>query len=322
MPNWLSFSGAHFEIHYQGADKALIQDINRRLEDHYFPLTNLFEVDFEEKLDVYIHPDLSALKQNLKLDEKSDWLVGLAKGDKEIHLVSPRNPPGNHSYESVMEGLVHEFVHVCVARANRNRLPVWLNEGLAVYFAGQGDFAREVPGILNNMISLPSLMSLSEPERFAARHGYPLSYTIIEMVEKFAGQGGISRWVKEYPDYSALGLSSHIELEQLWHAHLQEKYKNPEPLVDWSMSDENIFQVSLEPNPVKDFGDLRFYAPSDGIFTLDVLDPWGGKIQNLTTKKINSGFHAFRIDARDFPPGMYYLELRTADQRQLLKFTH
>ncbi len=322
MPSWLSFSGDHFTIHYRGDDQYLIQDISQKLEDHYFRLTNFFEVDFEDRVDVYIHPNLYTLKNTMNLDDPSEWLVGLALGDKEIHLVSPRNPPGNHTYESVMDGLIHEFVHICVARSRKSHLPVWLNEGLAVYYSGQSRFAREVPGILNNMDGLPSLFSLSDADRFAKRHGYPLSFTIIEMVEKFAGQGGVSRWVREYPDNTALGLSRLNELEELWHQHLESKYKNPPPLGKWSDSSENTFQVTLEPNTIRDFGDLKFYVPSYGTFTVDVLDPWGGKMQNLFSKKIESGFHGFRIDARQFPPGIYYLELRTVDQEQLIRFTH
>ncbi len=322
MPAWSSFTGDHFIIHYRGPDRAVIHEIEQKLADNYFRLTNFFEVNFDDQIDVFIHPDLNSLKNTLNYQAESDWLVGVAVGDEAIHLVSPRNPPGIHTYQSVMDGLIHEFVHICVARASKNQLPVWLHEGLAVYYAGQMRFAQEVPGLVKDLNILPSLQSISNPDTFADRNGYPLSYTIIEMVEEFAGQSGISRWVKEYPDCSALGIRGLSELEDLWHHHLESKYQHPQPLKKWLDNSGNPFQISLDPNPIVDFGEMKFVVPSDGTLYMEVLDPWGRKIQTLFSNNIESGFHGFRIDARKFPPGIYYLELRTADQEQLVRFTH
>ncbi len=322
MPSWLNFPGRHFNIHYRGPDKALVKAVDKRLEDNYYRLINLFDVDFDKRIDVYIHPDLSSLKNTMNIDDSSDWLVGLAVGEKTIHIVSPANPPGNHTYESVMEGLVHELVHICVARSSNTQLPVWLNEGLAVYYSGQKRFAQEVPGLVRNLSVMPGFFILSDHDRFAKRNGYSLSYTIIEMVEEFAGHGGISRWIKEYPDHSALGLSSLSELEAMWHRHLENKYKNPQALDGWSEFGENIFDVSLEPNDIKDFGEMTFFVPERSTFIVDVLDPWGNKMQNLFSQIVNPGIHGFKIDARNFPAGIYYLELKTPDQKQLVRFTH
>ena len=322
LPAWTGFEGDYFSIHYRGPDRGVVKLIDSRLSEHYFRLTNFFDVDFPEKIDVFVHPDYTSLKNTMNIESSASLLVGMAVGDREIHIVNPLNPPGNNSYESVMDGLVHEFVHLCVARAGNRNLPIWLNEGLAVYYAGQSRFAREVPGLVRGRTVLPGLASLSDKEKFAARHGYQLSYTIIEMVEQFAGQEGISRWVREYPDHSALGLSNLSELESLWHRHLETRYRNPEPLKGWVENSGGPFQVSFEPNPVKDFGELKFTLLNAENFTLDVLDPWGNKMQTLFTKRIEPGFHGFRIDARAFPPGIYYLLLSTSDQEQLVRFEH
>ena len=321
-PSWLNYQGKHFNIHYRGPDRAVIKAVDNKLEENYFRLINIFDVELNGKVDVYIHPDLNSMKNTMNIDDSSEWLVGLAVGDETIHIVSPANPPGNHTFESVLEGLVHEFVHICVASASPRRLPVWLNEGLAVFFSGQHRFAQEVPGLVQDMSNLPSFFTLSDQERFAKRNGYSLSYTIIEMVYKYAGEGGIGRWIREYPDHSALGISSLNELEEMWHRHLEEKYVNPAPLPGWSEFGDNTFEAELAPNPIIDFGDLKFYMPLGGLFNIDVLDPWGNRIQNLVSKRIREGFHGFRIDARNFPPGIYYLELKTTDQRQLIRFTH
>ena len=321
-PAWLNHPGKHFSIHYRGSDKMVVKEVERKLEDNYYRLINLFEVDFDKRIEVYIHPNLYSLKSTMNIDDPSEWLVGLAVGDKTIHIVSPANPPGNHSYDSVMEGLIHELVHICVARSSKTQLPVWLNEGLAVYYSGQQRFAQEVPGLVMNLKEMPGLFILSDHKRFAQRNGYSLSYTIIEMVEKFVGHGGISRWVKEYPDHSALGLDNLSELEDMWHTHLENKYQNPQAIEGWSEFAVNTFDVRLEPNPIKDFGDIEFVIPERGRLTVDVLDPWGNKIQNLISRNVDAGIQGFRIDARDFPPGIYYLELRSGGQRQLIRFTH
>lgn len=35
--------------------------------------------------------------------------------------------------------IVHEYVHVCIAKTFSSPCPLWLNEGLAVYLSGQGE---------------------------------------------------------------------------------------------------------------------------------------------------------------------------------------
>lgn len=45
---------------------------------------------------------------------------------------------------SVLKLVVHEYVHVCIAKTFLGVCPVWLNEGLAVYLSGQGEDIKPI----------------------------------------------------------------------------------------------------------------------------------------------------------------------------------
>ena len=320
-PGWSTRTSEHFTVKYQSVDKQVVTDVIVLLEKHIDRVSIEVGADLTHPVSVYIHPDRHSLLQASGMNFASPWLVGVAINDREIHLISPLNPPGNHSFESVMDGLVHELVHVCVANAVSEPLPLWFNEGLAVYFAGQYRFAQEVPGLVREKVFLPELDDLAETDYFEKNHGYALSYTIVEYILKRNGKAGLKHLIQEYPSFSSLGLLSQMSFEQEWHQYLKEHYGNPPPLPEWQDSNNDIFQATLTPNPVRDFAKLEFFATSDDEFALRVLDPWGNRMQTLFHRPISTGFHAFRIDASSFPAGIFYIELEQGKNRQLIRFT-
>ena len=318
---WTTRNSLNFAVKYQNPDRQVIAEVIDMLEDHYQRIAVEVGSDINHRVEVYIHPDRHSLLQSSGLRLASEWLVGVAINDREIHLISPLNPPGNNDSESVMDGLIHELVHICVANAGDAELPLWLNEGLAVYHAGQYRFAQEVPGLVRERIFFPSLNTLSESEGFDREHGYSLSYTIVEFMMREYGPERVRAFIKNYPNYNVLGLRSEMELENAWHYYLKYNYADPPALQQWVDHNENIFHATLDPNPVLEYAKLDFTAMGDEDFILRVLDPWGRRMQTLFYRPIIAGFHTFRIDATKFPDGIFYLEMTHGDSQQLIRFT-
>ncbi|MCD6346750.1 MAG: hypothetical protein J7L96_04945 [Bacteroidales bacterium] len=320
-PGWSTRYSQNFSIRYQHADRQVISDIVEQLESHYGQIAKELGADLDHRVEVYIHPDRHSLLKASGLESASRWLVGVAINDREIHLISPLNPPGNHSYESVMDGLIHELVHVCVANTTKRKLPLWFNEGLAVYYAKQYRFSQEVPGLVRDMLFLPDLNDLEDTESFERMHGYALSYTIVEFMLREYGGDRVRAFIRQYPDYNTLGIKSKMELENAWHAYLEENYVDPPALREWLDNRDDIFQATLSPNPVTDNSKLDFFAASDEVFTLQVLDPWGRRMQTLFQRPLKPGFHSFRISAAKFPAGYFYLLLIQGGSKQVIRFT-
>ncbi|MEA1877345.1 MAG: peptidase MA family metallohydrolase [Bacteroidota bacterium] len=318
---WQTRTSPHFIIHYQSPDRQIVTELLDLLEDQYDRLTQVFETELIQTVNVYVHPGRSSLSESAGIDNPSEWLVGVAINDTHIHLISPLNPPGNHTRESVKKGLIHELVHICVASKTKTRLPLWLNEGMAVYFAGQTEFMREVPGILRSRLTAPTLDEFNDPEYFEQKRGYAVSYTVIEFIIHRYGREALSAFIQNYPDYGFLGTMSIMQMQLEWQDYLQDNYINPRPLQRWLDYRENVFEASLSPNPVRDYASLEVFTGRDGTFSLKVLDLWGGVMQVLYQRPMINGFHDFRIDAVGFPPGIYYLELQQGRQVQLIRFT-
>lgn len=317
---WQTRVGRHFDIHYQAPDRYTIEEVEDRLEEAYDELSGIFDARIREKVDVYIHPDQHSMVTVTRVENASRWLVGLAVNGREIHVVSPLNPPEQHSAQSVYEGLVHELVHICVHQMIPRRLPLWLNEGLAVYFARQHQFAREVPGILRSRPGLPLLDDLSDPLTFEKNRGYALSYTLIEFLVRQHGLFALKQFLTTYPDYAPLGWLSEMQLEVEWQQYLAGQYLNPPLLQRYLDHSDNVFEAFLNPNPVSGKATLEFVTTGDQIFSLRLLDPWGEPMQLIFQRPLRSGFHGFQIDATRFPPGVYYLELTSGQTVQLIRF--
>ena len=45
--------------------------------------------------------------------------------------------------EDLVELMIHEYVHICVDRTFSSECPIWLNEGLAMWFSGQSSNTAE-----------------------------------------------------------------------------------------------------------------------------------------------------------------------------------
>lgn len=318
---WHTKTSEHFIIHYQSEDRPIIRDLLYLLEDEHDRLIEIFETELIRPVDVYLHPDRNSLVQAVGMENASRWLIGVAINDTKIHLISPLNPPGNHTEETVKEGLIHELVHICVASATVSPLPLWLNEGLAVYFAKQRQFIREVPGVLRNRFRIPTLRELNVRESFESERGYALSYTILEFIVKRYGHEALSAFVQNYPDYEQLGVMSEMQLESQWQDYLRDNYINLPPLQRWMDYRDNIFDAIFQPVEVRDFAKLSFMTQEDGAFSMIVLDAWGELIQVMFQRPLKRGYHEFRIDASNYAAGTYYMELRLANKIQLIRFT-
>lgn len=72
---------------------------------------------------------------NFKVPE---WVVGLSYG-RTIYMKDP-SLWGDNSFGNFTETLIHEIFHTIVGQSLPYRLPIWLNEGMAINIASQTDY--------------------------------------------------------------------------------------------------------------------------------------------------------------------------------------
>ncbi|MDE4543204.1 hypothetical protein JJQ93_11150 [Thermoanaerobacterium sp. R66] len=90
--------------------------------------------DFYSSVDVLLFESVKEVSIYLGL-EIPEWVVG-TYFDKTIIMLDYEIWK-NKGVGTFGQILLHEFVHVVITKITKNRCPVWLNEGIAMYFAEQ-----------------------------------------------------------------------------------------------------------------------------------------------------------------------------------------
>ena len=152
-------------VYYQGArdDKRArtILDAAQEALDRMGPI---LETDSTEPVRIvayHVYNDLaSALPFRSRVFDGSVHTQGMAFGDERVVLV--------HGADPMIEGVVsHEVTHLLVAEATgraSNRLPAWLNEGLAEY--GNSDPSQDYGEALRRAIARRELKPLWQLSTF------------------------------------------------------------------------------------------------------------------------------------------------------------
>jgi len=150
----------------------------------------------------------------------------------ELMIVSPMNPGRYHTYESLMQVIVHEFTHVAMyyvgAKNGLSGMPRWLSEGYACYEAGQ----------INDQIrkSVVSLLSAKEPPTwyqlenateaaFGQMNGYGISTTIVEFLIATFGFDKLVLLIKEPENIETIYGKSKKTLEKQWIRYVKQESK-------------------------------------------------------------------------------------------------
>ena len=143
-------------------------------------------------------------------------------------MVSPLNPGSSHTYESLMQVIVHEFVHMAVDHVRGGKpmagFPRWLAEGYACYEAGQinENIRKSIGSGLPEKVppTWTQLEKASEIE-FGYMNGYGLSETIVEFLIVTYGYNKLVLLIKEPENIETIyGLSKNV-LEKQWIQYLE-----------------------------------------------------------------------------------------------------
>ncbi|MZG53822.1 MAG: tetratricopeptide repeat protein [Nitrospinae bacterium] len=129
--NFVSIETEHFRIRYEeGPDEVLIHYAREVLEKSYHVLGKILEYFPKEKVLIEIYPDREPFSKISPLTLKdilTSGTVALCKYHR-IMMISPGSLVRGYNW---MDTLSHEYVHYLLTKKSRNRLPLWMHEGVA-----------------------------------------------------------------------------------------------------------------------------------------------------------------------------------------------
>ena len=114
----LQLETTHFTFYSIDADHPALPEMADLLESRVEDVTADLAVTMPVRIRVEVYPDLASFHAVSPMPNAPDWFVGQALGSALIRIVSPRNPGPAHSHQSILLGVVHEFVHAASAVAN------------------------------------------------------------------------------------------------------------------------------------------------------------------------------------------------------------
>ena len=223
----LAKESQHFAFYSTHGDIEVLDSLAITLENNYSRITNRLGIQIGGKINVKVFPNVRSFHDGINYPDAPDWVVG-SSIDDELLMVSPLNPGSYHTYKSLVQVLVHEFVHIVVyyARGGTGSTPLsrWLSEGYAQYEAGQiNDNIRKIVKTSLTDKTPPTWTQLDSASamEFGKMNGYGLSVTIVEFLIVTYGIDKLVLLIKEPENIEIIyGLSKNI-LEKQWIQYLE-----------------------------------------------------------------------------------------------------
>jgi hypothetical protein len=212
----------HFNIQYNTINSECIDDISKTIENEYKNICKQLNYDYNKKTLIKIYPNM----QELLLD--NDYygdVAGVAIMERdEIIMVSPL--ASGFDYNNQTKVVVHEFIHKVEQNIN-NRMPAWLNEGIAYYFARQNDVIDDdgfIQNIENGIIPVFENHGDTLQSLFNIEYWIPYVYSVIDFIIKEYGYDKLNQFIRNpYPIEDIFGISD-SEFWDEWKSFLQNNY--------------------------------------------------------------------------------------------------
>lgn len=132
--DFVEFSTPHFRLSFaQGENHDAAQVVSQVLEDAYFAVGRKFDLFPDSPTDVVLY----ASEDFHSVTQTPDWTGGVYDG--RIKLPVRGITGGSNLLERTLR---HEYAHVLVTQIGNGRVPVWLNEGMAIWAEEESDGDR------------------------------------------------------------------------------------------------------------------------------------------------------------------------------------
>ena len=229
----LRLENDRFVIRYAAGDDGLAAELIRdslRIRERVIADIG---VDFAEKTEIRLSPTIEAFREAQPGGTWIPlWAAGVAYPDQNvIILLSPRAIKGSRI--NVVEVFAHEFSHIALGRALTGvKVPVWLNEGLAIYEAREWTFSRisilTRASLTDRLIPLPVLTLSFPAEEEPAELAYAESFMFVSFLINKVGREAFHRLIRDYTRYGDLagalrrGTGMNLaDLEERWLVYLK-----------------------------------------------------------------------------------------------------
>jgi peptidase MA superfamily protein len=203
--NWKSAADGPVTVHWYEGDDAFGQAALEAARASLQGTSQVVPISLDAPLDVYIYSGSEALQSALILGG-SEWLAGHADPGLGVAVVSVA--PGEQQTVQLQRQVPHELARVMLYRSlgrdGYDRLPVWLNEGIASMAESYPDPAY--PGILalasqnDSLLRFVDLCAAFPADSAGASVAYAESDSFVRYLRDTYGNTGLIALTRAYAD--------------------------------------------------------------------------------------------------------------------------
>ena len=234
--DYIGISTSHFAFYFHSQDERLMKSLIEEAEGLRREIVEDLGINFEEKTKVYLAPSFRKFQEIQPGREIPSWAIGVAYPSLNLIIIkSPRAIKRGHI--DLIKVFKHEFTHIALGRAfkGREKVPRWLDEGLAMYESREWDLSRI--STMTRAVLTDSLIPLSEITHYfpnkadRAELAYSESFYLISFLISRYGRESFHEFIKEYSGGKGLkevmlavyGIEWE-ELEERWRNYLKLRF--------------------------------------------------------------------------------------------------
>jgi len=229
--HWEKIDHSPFIIHYLEGDHYSAGLVKNRLDFAYPRLQDEFQYQLTQPVYLYLCNSFDSYRQvvgkNVPL-----WSAGLAYPNRNLIILKTVASENNY-----LNTAVHELTHIITHKMTKgNKLPRWLDEGLAVYFSNEKEFASS--SLISKALISNSIIPLSDIDHVLsfnpaqAQLAYQESYVAVIYLHKKYGKNSVRAILNRIGQgdsidkafIHSIGMDS-WDFELLWYNYIQKKYK-------------------------------------------------------------------------------------------------
>ncbi len=232
--DWLTLDSERFKIYYTAADRSRAAALPAIFENEYAELSAKLGLQLDIPVQILLAPTPE------KFNEFTghlipDWGEGVADAARGLIILKTLSPS---SRDRLLKSVRHELTHILVGRgvAQPETLPRWFNEGLAIYFSYDEEFAGGAAIskalISNSVVPLNEIEDVLKFQTEKARLAYEESFSAILYFEEEFGFEGIAAILAElkagkafddaFEEYTGFPAA---EFELDWLRFIEQKYR-------------------------------------------------------------------------------------------------
>ena len=234
--DYMGVNTPHFSFYFHARDERSMKSLIDQAEGLRREIIEALGIDLEERTKVYLAPSLRRFQEIQPRGEIPLWSVAVAYPSLNLIIMkSPRAAKRGHI--DLGKVFKHEFTHIAVGRAfkGKDKVPRWLDEGLAIYVSREWNLSRV--STMTRAVLTDSLIPLSEithwfprePDR--AELAYSEGFYLISFLISQYGKESFHRFIRIYS--GGKGLKEVLmevygigweELEEEWRDYLKLRF--------------------------------------------------------------------------------------------------